>query len=451
MTHILILGAGRSATDLIAYLLKLAPEKNWKITVGDFNQQLAEQKVSGHAHGEAIFFDVKDEKLVEKYVGSASIVASFLPAHMHVIVAKACIKHQAHMVTASYLSDEMKALDEDAKEAGLILLNEMGVDPGLDHMSAMQQIDAIKAKGGNIFSFKSYTGALIAPRCNDNLWGYKFTWAPMNVILAGQGGTARYVRDNKYRYLPYSRLYSVTDTVAVPGAYGELEAYANRDSLPYRAKYGLEEVPTLIRGTLRVKGFCEAWHALVRLGLTDNGYKIEHADKYTYAEWLSAYLPYRRDENIEVATATFIGTEVDSPIMDRLRYVGLFSTENIPLSEASPAEILLDLLSKRWVFQPDDTDLLVMVHEFAYSLNGKSFLRKTGLAYEGMDHEHTAISQTVGFPAGIAIKLILEKVITTPGVHIPVGKEIYEPVMAELDELGIHFEEVEEEIEGYKP
>lgn len=451
MTHILILGAGRSATDLIDYLLKLAPTQNWKITVGDFNQQLAEQKVKGHTHGEAIFFDVHDEKLVEKYVGSARIVASFLPAHMHVIVAKACLRHKAHMVTASYLSEEMKSLDEEARKANLILLNEIGADPGLDHMSAMQQIDAIKAKGGKIISFKSYAGALIAARCNDNPWGYKFTWAPMNVVLAGQGGTARYIRDNKFRYLPYHRLFSITDTVAVPGAYGELEAYANRDSLPYRAKYGLEEVPTLIRGTLRVKGYCAAWHALVQLGLTDHGYKIERANKNSYAEWLSAYLPYKRDPDLEQATADFLGVEGDSPLMDRLRYLEIFSDQNIPLETASPAEILLDLLSKKWVFRPEDKDLLVMVHEFAFHLKGKTYLRKTGLAYEGKNHEHTAISQTVGLPAGIAVKLILEHVITTPGVHIPVSKEIYEPVLAELDAMGIHFEEVEEEVEGYKP
>lgn len=451
MTNILILGAGRSATDLIDYILRLAPDKNWNITVGDFNQQLAEQKVKGYPHAKAIFFDANREDLVEKYVGSATLVASFLPAHMHVTVAKACLKHHAHMVTASYLSEGMKALDKEAKEAGLILLNEVGVDPGLDHMSAMQQIDAIKTKGGTIFSFKSYTGALIAPRSNDNPWGYKFTWAPMNVILAGQGSAARYVRDNKFRYLPYHRLFSVTDTVAVPGAYGELEAYANRDALPYREKYGLEEVPTLIRGTLRVKGFCEAWHALVQLGLTDNGYKIDHADRYSYGEWLGAYLPYRRDPNLEVATASFLGVDLNGPLMDRLRYLDLFSSEKIALSQGSPAEILLDLLAKKWVFQPNDTDLLVMVHEFAYHLHGKTFLRKTGLAYEGLDHEHTAISRTVGLPAGIAIKMILEGVINTPGVHIPVSEEIYQPILAELDELGIRFEEEEEEIEGYQP
>jgi saccharopine dehydrogenase (NADP+, L-glutamate forming) len=451
MTHILILGAGRSATDLISYLLDLAPQKDWKITVGDFNKDLAVQKVNGHSHGEAIFFDVNDEELVEKYVGSASIVASFLPAHMHVIVAQSCLKHKAHMVTASYITKEMKALDEEAKEAGLILLNEMGADPGLDHMSAMQQIDAIKAKGGKIISFKSYTGALIAPRSNDNPWGYKFTWAPMNVILAGQGGTARYVRDNKFRYLPYHRLFSITDTVAVPGAYGELEAYANRDSLPYRAKYNLEEVPTLIRGTLRVKGYCEAWNALVQLGLTDHSYKIERANESTYAEWLNAYLPYKRDPNLEVATAQFLDTELFSPLMERLRYLGLFSDQKIPLEKASPAEILLDLLSKKWVFKTSDTDLLVMVHEFGYELNGKTYLHKTGLAYEGLDHEHTAISRTVGLPAGIAIKLILEGVIQTPGAYIPVREEVYAPVLAELDEIGIHFEEVETEVVDFVP
>ena len=451
MTNILILGAGRSATDLISYLLELAPTKNWKITVGDFNPELAAQKVGAHEAGEAVFFDVHDEALVEKYVGNAQVVASFLPANLHVGVAKACLKHHAHLVTASYLSEGMKALDQAAQEAGLVFLNEMGADPGLDHMSAMEQIDLIKAKGGEIFSFKSYTGALIAYRSNDNPWGYKFTWAPMNVVLAGQGGTARYVRDHKFRYLPYHRLFSITDTVDVPGDYGQLEAYANRDSLPYRAKYGLEAVPTLIRGTLRVPGYCEAWHALVQLGLTDHSYQVEEAHSFSYVEWLSAYLPYRRDPNIELATAQFLGAELDSSLMDRLRYLGLFSDEKIPLEQATPAEILLDLLSRKWVFKANDTDMLVMVHEFAYRQNGKTYLRKTGLAYEGMDHEHTAISRTVGLPAGIAIKLILEGKIHTPGVHIPVSEEIYKPVLKELKGYGIHFEEREEERVGYQP
>ncbi len=451
MTNILILGAGRSATDLIDYLLHLAPQKDWKITVGDFDKELALQKVNGHSHGEAIFFNVNDEALVEKYVGNARIVASFLPAHMHIIVAKACLKHHAHMVTASYLTEDMKALDELAKAEGLILLNEMGADPGLDHMSAMLHIDAIKAAGGEIFSFKSYTGALIAPRSNDNPWGYKFTWAPLNVVLAGQGGTARYVRDNRFRYIPYHRLFSITDTVAVPGGYGTLEAYANRDSLPYRSKYGLEAVPTLIRGTLRLPGFCEAWQALVLLGLTDHSYLVEQADHFTRAQWLGAYLPYNRNPDLEVATADFLGVDTNSPLMDKLRYLDLFSQKPIKRKQATPAEILLDLLAEKWVFKPEDTDSLIMVHEFAYRLAGKTYLRKTGLAYEGKNHDHTAISQTVGWPAGIAIKLILEKTISTPGVHIPVEEEIYRPVLAELEELGIRFEEEERVAEGYMP
>jgi saccharopine dehydrogenase-like NADP-dependent oxidoreductase len=446
MKNILIIGAGRSATDLIEYLLSQAEAHDWWITVGDFHLDLAKSKVGAHPRGKAIFFDINEELLIEQYVEKADLVASFLPPDMHIRVARACLRHAAHLVTASYLTEDMKVFNEAAKAQGLIFLNEMGADPGLDHMSAMQHIHAIQEAGGEILAFKSYAGALVAPECNTNPWGYKFTWRPMNVVLAGQGGTARYIRDHKFRYIPYHQLFSRLDEVEVPGGYGRLQAYANRDSLPYRKKYGLEEVPTLIRGTLRVPGFCDAWHALVTLGLTDHSYQIEKADQFSYRDWLEAYLPVQHTEDIELATAQFLELDVDHPTMERLRYLDLFSDKKIGLKKGTPAEILLDLLEKKWVFEESDTDMLVMVHEFMYRQEGEVFRRRTAMACRGLDHQHTAISRTVGLPSGIGIKLILQGVIHSPGVHIPVKKEIYQPILQELTHFGITFEETEERV-----
>lgn len=444
MQHILILGAGRSATDFIQYLLDQSLSHDWEIVVGDYNLALAQEKVGSHPKAKAIFFDLADDDLLQRSVQQADLVASFLPAHMHKTVAKACLAHSTHMITASYISPELKLMDEAAREKDLLFLAEMGADPGLDHMSAMQHIDEIKAKGGDLISFKSYTGALVAPACENNPWGYKFTWMPMNVVLAGQGGAARYIRDQQFRYLPYHRLFTITDTVKVPGAYGELEAYANRDSLPYCERYGLADVPTLIRGTLRVPGYCEAWNVLVQLGVTDNTYRIADSHKITYGQWLRSYLPAKGPENVEELLASFIGVSLDSPVMERLRYLEICSDRPVSRENGTPAEILLDLLMEKWKFEDSDTDTLIMVHEFIYTYKVQTYKRTSSLASEGLDHQHTAISRTVGLPAGIGARLMLEGKIKARGVHIPVTPEIYAPILEELKQFSLDFEESEE-------
>ena len=446
MKRILILGAGRSATDFIDYTLKQAQQHDWIINLGDYDLNLAKEKVHGHDRAQALQVDVNNEEQLNELISKADAVASFLPPPFHPRIARLCLKHKAHLVTASYVSDEMKALDEDAKAAGLLFLNEMGADPGLDHMGAMRVIDDIRDKGGKLLSFRSYAGALVAPRCNDNPWGYKFTWAPKNVICAGQGGAARYIRDGQLRYIPYHRLFSIVDEVEVGGEYGVLDAYANRDSLPYREKYGLEGIPTLVRGTLRVPGFCQSWNILVQIGITEDNYRIPHSNELSYADWLRAYLPANSSHDIRQAVADFTGLDVGSAEIERLVWAGLFSDKKIEKANASPAEILLDLFMEKWKFQQNDIDIFILSDLFIYELNGQTIRQSSTLSVEGLDHQHTAISRTVGLPSGIGFKLLLNDEIKARGVQIPVTKEIYGPVLDELETMGISFVEKIEEL-----
>ncbi|MFK7968743.1 MAG: saccharopine dehydrogenase C-terminal domain-containing protein [Bacteroidia bacterium] len=447
MKRILILGAGRSATDFIQYIFDQSAEHNWYITLGDYNLPLAQSKIEDPERGKAIQFDVHDEARLEELIKEADAVASFMPPPFHPPIAQLCLKHHAHMITASYVSDEIKALHEEAEAAGLLFLNEMGADPGLDHMSAMRTIDKIHAKGGTIISFRSYAGALVTARSNDNPWGYKFTWAPKNVICAGQGGAARYIRDGQLRYIPYHRLFGIVDDVKVGGEYGTLEAYANRDSLPYRSKYGLENIPTLIRGTLRVPGFCATWLILVQIGLTEDNYRIPHSNTLSYADWMRSYLPAKSHPDLRQAVADFAGLTVDSPEIGRLEWAGLFSDDIIECDNASPAEILLDLFLKKWKFEEKDTDIFILSDLFQYELDGKRYRYSSTLSAEGLDHQHTAISRTVGLPAGIGLKLLLTGKLKRRGVRIPVTADLYEPILNELSTLGISFEESIEELD----
>jgi saccharopine dehydrogenase (NADP+, L-glutamate forming) len=406
------------------------------------DETLAASKTANHPAGSAFRFDINDAAQREKEVAGAALVVSMLPAFMHGAVARECVKLGRHLVTASYVSDEMRALDADAKKAGVILLNECGLDPGIDHMSAMKVIDSVRAKGGKMNAFYSYCGGLVAPESNDNPWGYKFSWNPRNVILAGQA-TAQYIENGKYKYLPYNRLFSSAETIHVDG-WGDYDAYANRDSLSYRAVYGLEQIPTMLRGTLRMPGFCKAWNVFVQLGLTDDTWKIHDANQLSYAELVDAFLP-KGLGSLEERLATFLGIKKDDAILGMVAWTGILSTEKIPLKEASPAQILQELLERKWVLRPGDKDLVVMQHRFEYELGGKRHRVLSSLVVKGEDQQHTAMAKTVGLPAAIAIKMILSGTMKRTGVCVPVTADIYEPVLAELEQYGIYFTEKDEQ------
>ncbi|MBC7438437.1 MAG: saccharopine dehydrogenase NADP-binding domain-containing protein, partial [Flavobacterium sp.] len=277
MRNILIIGAGRSASSLIKYLLDKSDQENLHLTIGDLSLSLAQQKTNNHQNATAIALDICDENQRKTEIQKADIVISMLPAHLHIEVAKDCIAFKKHLVTASYISDAMQALDEDAKANNLIFMSEVGLDPGIDHMSAMKIIDEIRAKGGKMILFESFCGGLVAPESDNNLWNYKFTWAPRNVVLAGQGGAAKFIQEGTYKYIPYHKLFRRTEFLEVEG-YGKFEGYANRDSLKYRSIYGLEDVLTLYRGTIRRVGFSKAWNMFVQLGMTDDTYLIDNSE-----------------------------------------------------------------------------------------------------------------------------------------------------------------------------
>jgi len=442
MKHILVIGAGRSASSLIQYLLHHAGDRKWKITVGDVSLALAEEKIKGHPSSRAIALDIRDVSQREKEIGNSDLVISMLPASMHLEVAEDCVRLRKHLVTASYVSKEIGALNEQAKKAGVVLLNESGLDPGIDHMSAMQVIDRIHEQGGEFISFRSYCGGLVAPENNDNPWGYKFSWNPRNVILAGQG-TAQYISEGTYRYIPYNRLFLQTEELRVEG-YGMFEAYANRDSLSYRKPYRLENIPTMLRGTLRMPGYCNAWNIFVKLGLTDDFYHIQDSEKLTYRELLEAFLPAGpgtlRDRLIR-----FMGTDLGEGSISRFDWLEIVNDQIIGLTNASPAMILQQLLEEKWKLQKEDKDMIVMQHQFEYreskTPNSPVHLITSSLVVKGEDQTYTAMAKTVGLPVAIAAGLILDGKIRTPGVCIPTTKEIYEPVMKELESLGIHFTE----------
>ncbi len=438
MKEILVIGAGRSASALIKYLLGEAEKYDWLVKVVDIDVNQAKQKIGGHPHGVADTLDVSDEEQRKQFVRESDIVVSLLPASLHIKVARTCLELKRHLVTASYVSDEMYELNLKAKEASLIFMGEMGLDPGIDHMSAMKHIHKLQKDQCTIKAFRSYTGGLIAPESDNNPWHYKFTWRPKNVVLAGQG-TAQYLKDKRYKYIPYQRLFAESELVDILGA-GQYEVYANRDSLLYREAYGLDDIPTLIRGTLRSKGYCEAWNGLVQLGLTEDTYPIINSEKLTYRDLMQAFADGTRETGtLEEKIASMLELEVDSEIMDKYRWLGLFSERKIKLASASPADILLDLLLDKWKMEDSDKDMILMQHDFTYEKEGERYRLLSTLNLKGDDAEHTAMSRLVGYPLGILAKLIMQGKINTTGVNIPVMPAVYEPVLAELKELGVYF------------
>ena len=439
MKNILVIGAGRSAVTLIKYLLDHSSDNNWKITVADFSKDLAEEAVGRNANGKAIFFNVKDDKQREKEINNANIVISMLPASMHIIVARDCVRLKKNLVTASYVSKEIADLDDSAKQAGVLLLNEIGLDPGIDHMSAMQVIDNIKEKGAVVISFKSFCGGLVHPDYDNNPWNYKFTWNPRNVVLAGQG-TAQYIEQGQYKYIPYTKLFERTENMKVLDA-GEFEGYANRDSLSYRSHYGLDTISTLFRGTLRRKGYAEAWNVFVQLGMTDDTYKLQDSSNITNRDFINMFLPFDSILTVEEKFCKEFDLTNESVIYQKMYWLGIFSDNKIGVKNASPAELLQAILEKKWTLADKDRDMIVMQHQFEYIENNQNKKLNSSLVVYGETPIYTSMAKTVGLPVAIVTKLILNEKIKLKGVKIPTTKDIYVPVLKELKEHGINFVE----------
>ncbi|MBB6611090.1 saccharopine dehydrogenase NADP-binding domain-containing protein [Pontibacter sp. Tf4] len=442
MKNILLLGAGRSASSLIAYLLHHAPTENWHVKIGDIVVTHLHTLVDDLPFAEAIVFDVHNDAQRETEVKQADLVISLLPAIYHIEVARECLKQGRHLITASYVTPAFLELHAEAQQKNLTILMESGLDPGIDHMSAMAAIEHIRAKGGKLTSFKSYCGGLVAPESDTNPWNYKFTWNPRNVVLAGQG-TAKYIKNGEYKYIPYHKLFTRTEEIYVEG-YGQFEGYANRDSLSYREPYNLLDIPTMLRGTLRKAGYCAAWNVFVQLGLTDDSYSLEGSEHMSYRSYLEAFLPpVTNGQTIEQRLANYTGIDADGTIMQKLAWLDLFTEKPVELAGATPAQILEKILKEKWQLSPGDKDMIVMQHLFEYELAGEKHELTSSLVVKGDDEVHTAMAKTVGLPVAILAKLLLQGKITQHGVVIPIHPELYQPVLEELNAYGINFIERE--------
>ena len=442
MKKIVIFGAGRSSTSLIEYLLSIAEEQNLLITLLDYNEELAKSKINNHKFGEAHFIDANNPNERLKFIKESQLVISMLPAHMHLGIVKDAIHEKVHVITPSYVTEEIRSLNADAQNNDVLILNEMGLDPGIDHMSAKKIIDEIENNDGKLTGFESFTGGLVAPESDDNPWNYKFTWNPRNVVLAGQGGAAKFIQEGKYKYIPYNKLFRRTEIIEIEG-YGKFEGYANRDSLRYRSVYGLNEIPTMYRGTLRKIGFCRAWNVFVQLGLTDDSYVIEGSENMTNRDFINSFLAYNPHDSVELKLRHYLGIEQDDYIWEKLVWLGLFEDKKIGLKNATPAQILQKILQNKWSLREEDKDMIVMWHKFNFSQKGVDKEIRSHMVYIGKDNKFTAMSDTVGLPLGIAAKLLLSGKIKGRGVKLPIEREIYLPVLSELEQLGITFEEKE--------
>ncbi len=442
MKAILILGAGLSSGSLIAYLEHEAAVNHWRIRVADRNVELARQKT--HPPTEVVAFDMNNPQQLDAEVASSALVISLLPAKFHPLVARVCLRLGKSLMTASYESAGMKKLDADARKKGLLLLNEMGLDPGIDHMSAMQVIDRIRDNGHQLTAFESFTGGLIAPESDDNPWHYKFTWNPFNVVMAGWPGPAQFIQSGRLKYIPYNRLFRRTEYMHIEG-YGRFEGYANRDSLKYIEKYNLQGIPTIYRGTLRRPGFSKAWNVFVQLGATDNSYTMKTSEDLTHREFINSFLYYHPKDSVEVKLYREFHIDQDSPVIEMLEWLDIFSEEKIGVKNGTPAQLLHAILAKKWQLREGDKDMVVMWHKFDYTdkNSGRGISLTSSMGVTGDDRSSTAMAKTVGLPLAIAAKLYLTGQINLSGAVIPTTREIYEPVLNELKSHGIIFREKE--------
>lgn len=422
MKTIVLIGAGKSATVLIDYLIAEAAANNWKFIVADSDKSQVLRKTGNSKFAEAVELDVTNEDQRSKLIQRAHVVISMMPPALHFLVAKDCVEYRKHLLTASYLDDAMKSLADEISHRKLLFICEMGLDPGIDHMSAMQIINNIKAEGGKVVSFKSHCGGLVAPESDDNPWHYKISWNPRNIVLAGKSG-AIFKLNNQIHRIGYQELFEDINSIEFEGLQ-QLACYPNRDSLPYIATYQLPDTATFLRTTIRHIDFMKGWHAIVMAGLTDETTAI-NAATLNYTTWSAPVLSFVTDEN--------------RPLLE---YLGLFDAGAVPATAKTSADVLQFLLESRLQMQAQDKDMIVMLHEFVYELNGEEKSLKSCLVVKGEDHLRTAMAKTVGLPLGIAAKLILQDELKLKGLHIPTSKAIYDPVLSELEKNGIVFNEI---------
>lgn len=438
MQTILILGTGKSSTYLIEYLIGTAQAKNRQVILADISEEIAAEKSGNSPFVTSKAINLKDKENRQSLIQLADVVISMLPAFLHPLIAKDCLELQKHLFTASYESEELKNMKHEIEEKGVLFLNECGLDPGIDHMSAMKIIHQEQAAGNKIKSFKSYTGGVLTPESENNPWKYKFTWNPRNVVLAGQG-VSRFIRNGKYKYIPYHMLFRRLETITFDEV-GDFDGYPNRDSLSYRKIYGLDEIPTLLRGTLRRAGFCQSWDVFVQLGMTDDSFVMDLPEGFTSRMFINSFLPYDEVQSLEAKIKALLPWVTDE-ILEKIAWLGLFEDKELPLLKGSPAAILQVILEDKWSLEPGDKDMIVMQHLFEIETPEGTKKLTSSLVCKGENQTYTAMAKTVGLPLAMAVDLFLEGRIKVKGLHTPIIPEIYDPILNMLEKENIVFEE----------
>ncbi len=435
MKKILILGAGLVAKPLVRYLLD---QPDFEVEVASRTVSKAEKLIDNHPQGTAKELNLKDEEGLKKEISKADIIISMVPYSFHPKVAKYCVEYKKDMVTTSYVSEVLKNIDGEAQKAGVLLLNEVGLDPGIDHMEAMRIIHEIEEKGGDVVSFTSYCGGLPAPEANTNPFGYKFSWSPIGVLLAGKN-SAQYLRDGQQIFIPSQDLFADCAIIPIAGL-GEFEGYPNRNSLPYIQLYGIQSTKTMLRGTLRNKGWCSTMKKIVELGLLDEEQK--EWSGLTYAGFLRKLMNEPAEKDTKKALSAHLKIKDSSDIIKRFEWLGLLSDDSLPVTKGSALDILGAEMLKKLQYEEGERDMIILQHEFVASYPGKKKEKITSTLIDfGIPHGDSSMARTVGLPAAISTRLILEGKIKEKGVHIPVIPEIYRPVLQELKEMGIAFNE----------
>ena len=440
MKTILIIGAGKSSTHLIDHLLSISEGKDLLVMVADLSKEAASQKCRNHPRSLPSAISLDDKESRRKLIIQAELVVSMLPAFLHPVVAEDCLELEKHFFTASYESKELRSMASAIAEKGLLFLNECGLDPGIDHMSSMRIIDQEKGQGYEIIGFKSYTGGVLSPESEDNPWKYKFTWNPRNVVLAGQG-VSKYITQGQYKFVPYHRLFKNLETIHFKEV-GDFDGYPNRDSLSYRSIYGLENIPTMLRGTLRRAGFCESWDVFVQLGMTDDSFEMDLPEGFSMRMFTDAFLPSLAMLPVEEKIKSVLPW-ADATVLSKLEWLGLFSDLLLPKRKGSPAAILQAILEEKWALKPLDKDMIVMQHQIDVKTSLGIKRIYSSLVCQGVDQEYTAMSKTVGLPLAIAIELFLEGKIPARGLRLPITPDFYEPILDCLEKHGIIFTEEE--------
>lgn len=437
MKKLILFGAGKSATSLIDYLIEQATKLKWQVTVVDSDPLLARAKVGKTPYASVETFSIEDDSQRSRWISQSDLVISLLPPSLHTLIARDCLRFSKHLLTASYISEEIRQMAPEIEKAGILFMGEMGLDPGIDHMSAMNILDSIQKKGGEVLSFKSYCGALIAPECDDNPWRYKFSWNPQSVITAGQQG-ADFREAGTPVHLSYEALFENCKSVDIPGL-GKMAYYPNRNSLQYASLYKIDHIPTVLRATLRYPEFCEGWHALIRLGLTKD--KTLSTDGLSFRDWTLQAVPHHDAADPEGSLAGFLGTDKYSGLIRQFKFLGLLDPGPVNLGTVSNQQVLLHLMQEKLRMKSSDRDMVIMLHELEFERKNIRARLSSYLIVLGEDNLRTAIAKTVGLPLGILAKLILTNKVTLTGLHIPVLPEVYQPVLKELEEYGVRFEE----------